>query len=61
MRHCALWITPWVDRDTEVILDTDAMTEQEWCAVAHNDPDRPPKDTVLVLIHPARYRDLKLG
>lgn len=59
MRNCALWITPWVDRDTEVIMDTSALTETEWRAVVHNDPDVPPKDTVLVLIHPARHMDLK--
>ena len=59
MRNCALWITPWVDQDTEVIMDTSAMTDAEWRAVVHHDPDLPPKDTVLVLIHPARHMYLK--
>jgi predicted DNA-binding protein (UPF0278 family) len=61
MRDCGLWITPWVDRNQEIILDTSALTESEWRAVVHNDPDSPPKDTVLVLIHPARYMDLKIA
>jgi hypothetical protein len=59
MRNCGLWISPWVDRDAEVILDTRALTEQDWLAVVHHDPDPPPKDTVLVVIHPARYMDIK--
>lgn len=60
MRDCALWISPWVDRHTEVIMDTSAMTDDEWRAAVHNDPDTPPKGTVLVIVHPARYMDLKL-
>lgn len=60
MRNCALWITPWVDRDTEVIMDTSAMTDQEWRAVVHHDRNVPPKDTILVLIHPERSMDLQL-
>lgn len=59
MRDCALWISPWVNHDTEVIIDTSAMTEHDWRAVVHNDPDAPPKDSVLVVIHPARYVALK--
>lgn len=59
MRNCGLWITPWVNRDKEIILDTSALTEAEWRAVVHNDPDVPQRDTVLVLIHPARHMDLK--
>lgn len=60
MRNCGLWITPWVDPGTEVIMDTSALTDEEWRVVVHNDPDPPPKDTVLVLIHPARYMDIQL-
>lgn len=59
MRNCALWITPWVARDTEIVMDTAALTDAEWRAAVHNDPDVPPKDTVLLLIHPARHMDLK--
>lgn len=61
MRRCALWITPWVDPNTEVILDTSAMTDEEWRLYVHNGPDTPPKDTVLVLVHAARHEQLTLS
>ena len=60
MRACAMWTTPWVPRDTEVILDTSALSDADWRIWVHSDPDPPPRDTVLVLVHPARMADLKM-
>lgn len=59
MRNCALWISPWVAHDQVAILDTAAMTDEEWRATVHNDPDAPPKDAVLVVVHPALYQQLR--
>lgn len=56
MRNCAVWVSPWVDR--EVILDTSALSDDLWRGVVHGDPDPMPKDTVLLIVHPKRLRDI---
>lgn len=59
MRTCALWISPHVKPTEEVILDT-AVPIDYAAAVqfARNGPDLPPKDMVLVVMHPARHHRL---
>lgn len=55
MRNCGIWVSPWVDQDTEVILDTSALSDHEWSAILPKDRDQMPRDTVLVVIHPVRH------
>jgi hypothetical protein len=56
MRNCGIWVSPWVDQNTEVILDTSALSADDWLGALHHDPNPMPQDTVLVVIHPVRQR-----
>lgn len=55
MRNAALWISPHVK--DEMIVDTadiDFEQRESWWG-----RDTPPADTVLVVVHPRRYEDLR--
>lgn len=59
MRQCALWISPQVGRDEDRIIDTAAQhADLEFQRLRDRDPM--PRDTVLVVVHPARVMDLML-
>ena len=53
MRNCGLWITPFIDEET--IIDTSTITFEEWKSITHDEYE-PPKDTLLVLMHPKRHQ-----
>lgn len=54
MRRCGLWISPQVGYEEERIIDTGSPAGAEEF-IRLRDPDTMPRDTVLVVVHPARH------
>jgi hypothetical protein len=55
-RKCAVWISPWCQRDMTYIVDTAAICDDGRRLL--QGPDTPPEDTVLVVMHPSLHAQI---
>ena len=58
MRRCGLWISAQVKQDEERIIDT-SLRDDVAEFMRLRDPDPMPADMILVVVHPARYQQLR--
>lgn len=58
MRKCAVWVSATVPQTDVLILDTGSSQGALEFRKLH-DRDPMPEDTVLVVVHPAKYQILK--
>lgn len=59
MRRCGLWISAQVKQDEERIIDT-SLRDDVAEFMRLRDPDPMPADMILVVVHPARYQQLRM-